>query len=76
MYHGSGKERQTLDAIADSDIVITTYTTLATELNDKLSLINRIGWFRVVLDHGARDTSFVFVLISLSFPPRKLITDE
>lgn len=50
-YHGQARERE-LTTLADADVVITTYSTLATESNKTKSQLHRIGWFRVVLDEG------------------------
>ena len=53
-YHGVGREKN-IDTIQASDIVITTYNTLAVEFatkNAKKSLLHSIGWHRVVLDEG------------------------
>jgi SWI/SNF-related matrix-associated actin-dependent regulator of chromatin subfamily A3 len=38
--------------IEDSDIVLTTYHTLAADFTAKKSPLHEIGWFRVVLDEG------------------------
>ena len=54
-YHGQGRERD-LDVLADADVIITTYSTLATEVGNKKSQLHRIGWFRVVLDEGISRT--------------------
>ena len=50
-YHGRGRDIDPV-VIADSDIVISTYHTLATEATDTESAIYQIKWFRVVLDEG------------------------
>ncbi|KAK0616473.1 SNF2 family N-terminal domain-containing protein [Immersiella caudata] len=50
-YHGQGRERNP-DVIANADIVITTYNTLATEVAAKKSLLHKIFWYRVVLDEA------------------------
>ena len=50
-YHGQKRETQ-VAVIEDSDIVITTYHTLAADFVAKASPLNEIAWFRVVLDEG------------------------
>ncbi|RYP37143.1 hypothetical protein DL767_003097 [Monosporascus sp. MG133] len=52
-YHGPGRPKN-LESIQDSDIVVTTYNTLAAEFQIKSepSLLHQIGWYRVVLDEG------------------------
>ncbi|ETS83908.1 hypothetical protein PFICI_05784 [Pestalotiopsis fici W106-1] len=57
-YHGPNrpKDKTGLDILVDSDIVITTYNTLAKEWStpgrEKSSLLHSIEWFRVVLDEA------------------------
>lgn len=51
-YHGQGREGNP-DNLKNSDVVITTYSTLASEWYKKKSQLHRIGWFRVVLDEGS-----------------------
>ncbi|KAH8889022.1 hypothetical protein GQ53DRAFT_843116 [Thozetella sp. PMI_491] len=64
-YHGPGRVKN-LEAIQDSDIIVTTYSTLAAEYQvaSRLepSLLHRIGWYRVVLDeaHTIRRPATVF----------------
>lgn len=52
-YHGRGRESKPQN-IANYDIVISTYHTLASENeNPKITgLLFKINWFRVVLDEG------------------------
>ncbi|GKT49800.1 DNA repair protein RAD5B [Colletotrichum spaethianum] len=50
-YHGPKRERQ-IDKIKNSNIVITTYNTLAAEYERKSSILHKIGWYRVVLDEA------------------------
>ncbi|KAI1422037.1 SNF2 family N-terminal domain-containing protein [Xylaria sp. FL1777] len=52
-YHGSGRPKN-LDTIQDSDIVLTTYSTLSHEFQIKSepSCLHQIGWYRVVLDEA------------------------
>lgn len=52
-YHGSDRPTE-LDEILDSDIVVTTYSTLKAEFQNKSkkSLLHRIDWYRIVLDEG------------------------
>ena len=39
-------------ALADSDIVLSTYHTVAAEATDSESALFRINWFRFILDEG------------------------
>ena len=50
-YHGQKRDTDAA-ALADSDIVLTTYHTLTTEYLAKRSRIHEIAWFRIVLDEG------------------------
>ena len=50
-YHGQKRETQ-IPVLADSDVVLTTYHTLAADFAAKRSPNHDIGWFRVVLDEG------------------------
>ena len=51
-YHGQGRERK-VDILAASDVVITTYNTLAADDKaKKQSPLHKISWYRVVLDEG------------------------
>ncbi|CAI6100801.1 unnamed protein product [Clonostachys chloroleuca] len=54
VYHGRRREKD-VDKIQDSDIVLTTYSTLAVEYQRKKvepSILHLIGWYRVVLDEA------------------------
>ena len=51
IYHGHGREGNPR-VLADSDIVLSTYHTIAAESTDKMSPLWQINWFRVVLDEG------------------------
>ncbi|KAM7190801.1 SNF2 family N-terminal domain containing protein [Naviculisporaceae sp. PSN 640] len=50
-YHGQGRERD-LSVLEQSDVVITTYNTLAAEAAAKKSQLHKINWYRVVLDEA------------------------
>lgn len=50
-YHGQGREKN-LDKLQESDLVITTYNTLATERAKNKSVLHDLEWYRVVLDEG------------------------
>lgn len=50
-YHGQGRETD-LDVLKSSDLIITTYSTLAFEMANRKSQLDKIGWFRIVLDEG------------------------
>lgn len=51
IYHSHGREGNPR-VLADSDIVLSTYHTIAAESTDKTSPLWQISWFRVVLDEG------------------------
>lgn len=50
-YHGLGK-RVSLPDLLRMDIVLTTYATVAAEFCRGKSTLNRIAWYRLVLDEG------------------------
>lgn len=50
-YHGPNREKDAA-FIANSDIVLTTYRTLAADFTAKKCPLHEIAWFRVVLDEG------------------------
>ncbi|KAK2034132.1 SNF2 family domain-containing protein [Colletotrichum zoysiae] len=50
-YHGPKREKD-IDKIKNSNIVVTTYNTLAAEYEKKSSPLHKIGWYRVVLDEA------------------------
>ncbi|KAK8050946.1 SNF2 family domain-containing protein [Apiospora rasikravindrae] len=60
-YHGTEREKNTAD-VADYDVVITTYNTLASDYKRKKSILHKIGWYRIVLDeaHYIRNHSTIF----------------
>ncbi|PHH91757.1 hypothetical protein CDD83_10401 [Cordyceps sp. RAO-2017] len=76
-YHGQRRERD-LAALARSDIVLTTYKTLATDAASKKDPLHQIGWFRVVLDeaHSIRrpNTTFHRACANLSTRSRWCLT--
>ncbi|KAK1755503.1 SNF2 family N-terminal domain-containing protein [Echria macrotheca] len=55
-HHGQARYRNAdgLDELEKSDIVITTYNTLATEFSSKkgFSILHKIFWYRIVLDEA------------------------
>ena len=51
IYHSYGRAGNPR-VLADSDIVLSTYHTIAAESTDKASPLWQINWFRVVLDEG------------------------
>jgi SNF2 family DNA or RNA helicase len=50
-YHGRGRETR-VDAIANADVVLSTYHTVAGESSKTTSPLFKIHWFRIVLDEG------------------------
>jgi SWI/SNF-related matrix-associated actin-dependent regulator of chromatin subfamily A3 len=50
-YHGQRREER-LAVLADSDVVLTTYHTLAADFAAKKSPVHNIAWFRIVLDEA------------------------
>jgi len=56
-YHGKNRCRE-ISTISDSDVVLTTYHTVATEYAaapaGERSILHQVGWFRIVLDEGTR----------------------
>ncbi|KAM0522526.1 hypothetical protein ACHAPE_002117 [Trichoderma viride] len=50
-YHGSDRPKN-IEEILDSDIVLTTYSTLKAEFQNKKSLLHRVDWYRIVLDEA------------------------
>ena len=50
-YHGRSRENDRL-ALADADIVLSTYHTVAMESTKSDSALFRVKWFRIVLDEG------------------------
>ncbi|KAK1990726.1 SNF2 family domain-containing protein [Colletotrichum falcatum] len=51
VYHGPKRDKD-IDRIKNSNIVVTTYNTLAAEYEKKSSPLHKIGWYRVVLDEA------------------------
>lgn len=51
MYHGRGREVDP-NALADWDLVLSTYHTVAAEALQFQGPLNQIVWFRIVLDEG------------------------
>lgn len=64
-YHGSDRPKD-IEQIADSDIVVTTYSTLTAELQvkSKPSLLHCVDWFRVVLDEGKVSSASFPILLA------------
>ncbi|KAF1361981.1 hypothetical protein EJ07DRAFT_109297 [Lizonia empirigonia] len=50
-YHGQNR-RCSVDKLRDTDIVITTYHTLASDYSNAKGLLNQVEWYRLVLDEG------------------------
>jgi SNF2 family DNA or RNA helicase len=56
-YHGQKREIE-VATFEDSDIVLTTYHTLAADFAAPTSPVHEIAWFRVVLDEGRRTACY------------------
>ena len=52
-YHGKGRKADAPQGFR-SNIVFTTYATLAAEMSDNQGALNNVAWFRVVLDEGEK----------------------
>ncbi|KAK0629251.1 SNF2 family N-terminal domain-containing protein [Bombardia bombarda] len=50
-YHGQGREKD-LSELEQADVVITTYNTLASEFSPRKAVLDRINWYRIVLDEA------------------------
>lgn len=50
-YHGSGRAQMN-DHLRTANVVLTTYATVAAELDKRSSPIYEIKWYRIVLDEG------------------------
>jgi len=50
-FHGDKRTKRTND-LCDVDIVLTTYATLVADRKGR-KLLQKIAWFRVVLDEGS-----------------------
>ena len=68
-YHGRGRETN-MDAIADAEVVLSTYHTLAGESAKSTSPLFKIHWFRIILDEGiiniSIDTETLNLILSFS----------
>lgn len=58
-YHGP-KRRCSLETLRATDLVITTYHTLASESSNSKGLLNQIEWYRLVLDEGMSTMQLAF----------------
>lgn len=54
-YHGHRREVRPAK-LADTDIILTTYHTLAADVASKKNTLHQIRWYRVVLDEGEQIT--------------------
>ena len=51
--HGVGKEID-IDSLVKHDVVMTTYAALSSGTTKRLSHLQQIMWFRVILDEGMK----------------------
>lgn len=51
-YHGPERKKVTPQQLADCDLVITTYQTVAADVMDRAKALQYINWFRIVLDEA------------------------
>jgi SNF2 family DNA or RNA helicase len=51
-YHGPERKKVTPNQLADYDLVITTYQTVAADVHDRAKALPYINWFRIVLDEA------------------------
>ncbi|KAH8800403.1 SNF2 family N-terminal domain-containing protein [Xylogone sp. PMI_703] len=51
IYHSHGRESNPR-VLADSDLILSTYHTIAAESTDKMSPLWQISWYRIVLDEA------------------------
>ncbi len=76
-HHGQRRERKAA-IIANSDIVLTTYHTLAAEMADGVSPLHGIVWYRIVLDEAHiirhRQTTFYQTCLQLTAVNRWCLT--
>jgi SWI/SNF-related matrix-associated actin-dependent regulator of chromatin subfamily A3 len=56
MYYGQKRETTAM-ILADADIILTTYHTLAADFAAKKGPIHEIAWYRIVLDEGRQNMS-------------------
>ena len=59
MYYGQKRETAAV-ILADADIILTTYHTLAADFAAKRSPIHEIAWYRIVLDEGRQTRHFIY----------------
>jgi len=57
-YHGSGRKIP-LPQLLQFDVVITTYATIAAEFCRGQSILDRVEWYRLVLDEGSITTRII-----------------
>lgn len=71
-YHGPNRCKD-LTTLIDSDVVITTYNTLAKEFGvagqTRTSPLHSIEWFRVVLDEGIINVAKFLLQLTDFFEP-------
>eukprot|EP00053_Salpingoeca_punica_P018186 m.177383 g.177383 ORF g.177383 m.177383 type:complete len:597 (-) comp17379_c3_seq4:437-2227(-) len=52
VYYGGGRDRDNLNALCNTDVVLTTYGTVTAEFNSEKGLLFGISFWRVVLDEA------------------------
>lgn len=70
-YHGQNR-RCSLEDLRDADLVITTYHTLASDYSNAKGLLDKVEWYRLVLDEGVYSHLFLslnLICYSAHHPP-------
>ncbi|KAF2684131.1 DNA repair protein rad5 [Lentithecium fluviatile CBS 122367] len=72
-YHGKNRNTIGATALADNDLVITTYQMIQADANDRSTPLPHIHWFRIVLDeaHTIRNAATKQSLAACSLPAQR-----